>query len=89
MPRVSFTQNLRRHVDCDEITVAGSSVAEALDAVFAGSPRLRGYILNDQGAVHRHVAILVNSQAVADRTRLDVPVSEEDEILILQALSGG
>lgn len=89
MPKVCFTSNLQRHVDCPEQTVDGDTVAAALEAIFAERPRLRGYILDDQGALHRHMAILVNGVAIRDRQRLQLPVSDTDEIFIVQALSGG
>ncbi len=89
MPRVCFTQNLRRHVDCPELAVNAPTVRAALEIVFAQQPRLRGYILNDQGHLHRHMAIVVNGEALADRVRLDQPVAETDEIYVMQALSGG
>jgi molybdopterin converting factor small subunit len=44
MPRVSFTSNLRPHVECEAAQVEGATVAEALDAVFAKNPRLRVYL---------------------------------------------
>ncbi|MDQ8181265.1 MoaD/ThiS family protein [Pelagicoccus sp. SDUM812005] len=89
MPKVSFTSNLRRHVDCPEQVVAASTVAEALDAVFADHPRLKGYVLDEQGSLHRHMAILVNGQAIRERRHFDLPVASDDEIFIMQALSGG
>lgn len=89
MPRLVFTQNLKRHVDCPELTVPGATVREALDAAFADRPQLRGYILDDQGGLHRHMAIIVNGDAIADRRRLDQPVAPADEIYVMQALSGG
>lgn len=89
MPRVCFTANLQRHVACPEQVVAGDTVASALDAVFAQHPRIRNYILDEQGTVRRHMAILVNGQALRDRQRLQHPVAPSDEIHILQALSGG
>ena len=39
MPKVVFTPNLRRHVECPEATVAGTTVAEALAEVYAENPR--------------------------------------------------
>lgn len=89
VPRVCFTSNLRRHVDCPEQTVDARNVAEALEAVFAQRPKLRGYILDDQGSLHRHMVILVNGVAIRDRERLQLPVEADDEIYIVQALSGG
>ena len=46
MPRVTFTANLRRLVDCPSADVPGGTVGEALAAVFARSPTLRGYIVD-------------------------------------------
>ncbi|MBK1878664.1 MoaD/ThiS family protein [Pelagicoccus mobilis] len=89
MPRLSFTQNLRRHVTCPEMQVAGSTVKDALEHAFADSPRLRSYILDDQGGLHTHVAIMVNGEAIVDRTTLAHPLSEQDEVYVMQALSGG
>ena len=60
-----------------------------LDAVFAAHPRLRSYLLDDQGRVRQHVSIYVNADRIADRDRLSDPVSEHDEVFVFQALSGG
>ena len=62
---------------------------EALAAVFAARPALRGYVLDDQGSVRRHVAIYVNGRQLADRAALSDPVGPSDEIHVFQALSGG
>ncbi len=89
MPRVVFTPNLRRHVECPETTVVGSTVAEALAAVFAENPRLRGYVLDEQGRTRQHVMVYLNGRPIDDRLQLSDPVSEDDEIYVMQALSGG
>ncbi len=89
MARVAFTANLERHLSCPVRTVPGDSVRAVLDAVFATQPRLRSYILDDQGRVRRHVAIYVNGDRIADRNRLGDPVTEADEVFVFQALSGG
>jgi hypothetical protein len=51
MPRVVFTQNIQRHVACPPSNVAGSTVREVLDAVFATNQQARGYVLDEHGAV--------------------------------------
>ena len=53
MVKVSFTPNLARHVDTPVCDVSGETVREALDQVFSSNPRLRGYVLDDQGGVRR------------------------------------
>jgi sulfur-carrier protein len=89
MPRVVFTANLRRHVDCPEIEVTGGRVAQALQAAFTVAPRVRDYVLDEQGQLRKHVAIYVDGRRIADRERLSDAVGPESEVWVLQALSGG
>jgi molybdopterin converting factor small subunit len=89
MARISFTGHLTRHLACPDADAPGATVAEVLEAVFADNPRLRGYLLDDQGRVRKHVNIFINDEAIADRDGLSDPVAEGDEIFVFQALSGG
>src|SRR5687768_8224590 len=89
MAVVTFTSNLERHVECPTRQVAAASVGEALAEVFAENPRLRGYILDDQGRLRKHVLILVDGVLVRDRDRLTDPVTDSATICVAQALSGG
>ena len=89
MPTVSFTRALERFLEAPSAEVDGGTVGEALKAVFASKPALRGYVLDDQGALRRHVAVYVNGQLVGDRAGLSDPVGARDEIHVFQALSGG
>ncbi len=89
MPRVTFTRNLQRWIDAPVVDVPGATVREALDAVFARHPLLRGYVLDDQGAVRHHMVVFVGGEPVKDRRGLTDAVRENEEIFVLQALSGG
>ena len=89
MPKVSFTPALRRFLDSPTVSVAGATAGEALAAVFASQPTLRGYVLDDQGALRRHVNVYVRGKPVRDRARLSDPVGPNDDIYVLQALTGG
>ena len=89
MATVSFTPNLERHVECPTRSVGGDSVRVVLDAVFAEDPRLRGYALDDQGALRRHMIVFVDGQQIEDRERLSDPVRPTSEVYVMQALSGG
>jgi sulfur-carrier protein len=89
MARVVFTNNLRRHVDCPETQADGGTVREVLDAVFSANARLRGYVLDDQAALRRHMGIIVDGNSLRDRVALSDPVTPKSEIFVLQALSGG
>lgn len=89
MPTISFTPVLKRFLEAPATHVEGATVGDALAAVFASRPALRGYVLDDQGALRRHVVVYINGWPVKDRARLTDPVGSRDEIYVFQALSGG
>jgi molybdopterin converting factor small subunit len=84
-----FTRALARFHPAPSVTVEGATVGAALAATFASRPALRSYVLDDQGALRRHVSVYVNGRLVSDRTRLTDRVGPQDEIYVFQALSGG
>jgi molybdopterin synthase sulfur carrier subunit len=83
--RVAFTGNLKRHVDARSVRADGASVGAVLENVFAANPRLRSYVVDDQGRIRKHVNVYVNDA----RATLADPVGPDDEIFVFQALSGG
>jgi molybdopterin synthase sulfur carrier subunit len=86
---VVFAKAFRRHVECPDASVGGATVGEALAHYFADRPAVRGYVLDDAGAVRRHVAVFVDGDVVDDRRTLTDPVGEASTIHVFQALSGG
>lgn len=84
-----FAQAFRRHVECPTKSVPGKTVGDALGAYFEHHPQVRGYVLDDAGAVRKHVAVFVNDDLVTDRTSLADVVATDDRIHVFQALSGG
>ncbi len=89
MAKVVFTPNIQRHVACPATEADGESVGEVLAAVFRGNARVRGYVLDDQGGLRKHMTIFVDGRLVRDRTRLSDPVDATSTIYVFQALSGG
>jgi hypothetical protein len=89
MPRVCFTNNLRRHAACPDEDVAGANVREVLDGYFARHPSARGYVLDEHGALRPHVVIFVGADRATDREKLSDRVGDAAEIWVMQALSGG
>ncbi len=71
------------------MAAAGVSVREVLDAVFSANPRLETYVLDDQRELRKHMRILVNGGAIADRAKQSDAVQPDDEVWVMQALSGG
>lgn len=89
MPRISFTPNLRRHLDCPTVEAGGATLRDAMEEVFAANPRLRSYLLDEQGRLRKHVNIFIGERALADRVTLADPLGEAEEVFVFQALSGG
>jgi hypothetical protein len=89
MPRVVFTSNLQRHVACADMDVPGTTLSAALHAVFERQPRVRDYIVDEQGHVRKHVFIFIDGARLKERESLDVPLREASEIHVMQALTGG
>ena len=86
---VIFTRNLQRHVVCPPTAASGRTVGEVLEAVFSANPRARGYVLDDQGMLRKHMVVFVDGRMIEDRQKLSDPVGPAGEIYVMQALSGG
>lgn len=89
MATLVFTQQLRRFTEVPELDTSAPMLRAALDEAFALNPRLRSYILDEQGHLRRHVVVFIDGQRVHDRVKLDAPLTATSSIHVLQALSGG
>jgi len=86
---VEFAKAFRRHVECPPAVVDGATVREVLDAYFGQRPDVRSYVLDDVGAVRKHVAVFVDGDLITDRSGLSDPVAPTSKLHVFQALSGG
>lgn len=92
MPTVEMTPHLYRYFPALEnrtIQVPAGSVADVLRAVDALAPGFSDYVLDERGALRRHVIISVNDTVVVDRKTLSDRVPEGATLYIFQALTGG
>ena len=71
-----------------ELSVDGSTVGEALDAVFAEHGDLRERI-TDSGELRRFVNVYVSGEDIRFQDGLETPISDGDEVTILPAVAGG
>lgn len=72
-----------------EIRVEASTVADVVNDLEKLAPGIRYYICDEIGRLRRHVNIFVGLQMIRDRRALSDAVGTDDQVHILQALSGG
>ena len=89
MVRVEFAASLRRHVECAPQNVAAGSLRAVLDAALLAAPEMAHYVYDDQRMVRKHVAVFVNKTMLLDRQDLGQPLADGDQVLVIQALTGG
>jgi hypothetical protein len=63
MIQVTFTENLKRHVDIDAITVGDGNLESVLNAVFEHYPALKTYVVDEQYQLRQHVMLAKPSRA--------------------------
>lgn len=90
MAQVKFTPNLKRFFpDLRECEIDAATVAEIVAAVDQRWRGLGDYIIDEQGALRKHVNIFVGDELLRDKQTLSDCVSAATKIFIVQALSGG
>jgi hypothetical protein len=89
MALIEFTPQLRRFVDTPVVDTTAATLREGLDAAFAINPRLRGYILDDQGHLRPNVVIFIDGRRARDLRGLTDTLGPGSRVHVLQALSGG
>ncbi len=89
MARIEFTPQLRRFVDTPAVDTAAATLRAGLDDAFATNPRLRGYILDDQGHLRHNVVVFIDGRRARDLRGLRDPLGPGSRVHVLQALSGG
>ena len=89
MPTITFTSALQRHLPAPSAEVDGATVGDALAAIFATRPKLRGYVLDDQGALRKHVCIFADGERLTQEAALTRRIGPDSKLYVMQALSGG
>lgn len=90
MPQVKLTRHLQRFFpDLDDVVVEGDNVADVIAHLDVRYPGLASYLVDERGRLRQHVNVFIGESLIKDRHSLQDPVTDDDEIYILQALSGG
>jgi molybdopterin synthase sulfur carrier subunit len=89
MAQVHFTSWLRELVPHGPVFAEGATVGEALTALWAQEPQVRGYVLDDQGRLRKHVCIFADGARLPHAAALGHRIKPETKLYVMQALSGG
>ena len=71
------------------LDVDADSLGAALQRIFAAHPAVRGYVVDEHGAIRHHLALFVDGVALRDKRALDLALGPQSEVYVMQALSGG
>ena len=86
MPRLILTGSICERVGgLSSVEVAGDTAAAAIRALEDAYPALRGWVVDEQGMLRRHVRVFLRQGAIP----LETPVGANDELHIVAAISGG
>jgi len=72
-----------------EAEVEGTTVGEALEALYHQHTELRSRIADDGGALRRFVNVYLGGEDIRFLEGLETPISDGDELTILPAVAGG
>ena len=89
MAEIHFTSHLRNLLPEGPVAAPGMTVGEALENLVVAQPHVRGYVLDDQGRLRKHVCIFADGERLAHDRALSRPIGPDTKIYVMQALSGG
>lgn len=89
MAQVHFTSWLRQVVSDGPLQVTGATVGDALGALFSERPHVRGYVLDEQGRLRKHVCIFADGVRLPHQAALGKTIRANSTLYVMQALSGG
>jgi molybdopterin converting factor small subunit len=84
--KVCIPSPLRSYTGVPEVEAVGATVGELLADLDVRYPGIRFRMIDEQDAIRPHMRIFVNRERAVG---LDVSLAPDDEVQILQALSGG
>ena len=84
--KVHIPSALRSYTEQSEIEVNGATLAAVLADLEHAYPGIRFRMIDEQEKIRPHIRIFVNGEQVRDLLQA---LNAKDEVVIVQALSGG
>jgi molybdopterin converting factor small subunit len=84
--KVLIPSALRSYTERGETEASGATLATLLVDLERQYPGIRFRMIDEQDRIRRHIRIFVNGEQARD---LAQPLRAADEVIIVQALSGG
>ena len=84
--KILIASPLRSYTGADLVEADGASLGAVLADLDRRYPGVRFRMIDEQDHIRRHMRVFVNGEAVFDLARALGP---DDEVCIVQALSGG
>ena len=90
MAKIRFTSALKRFFPTlTESEIEGDTVRDVLNNIEKIYTGISNYLMQDDGTLRKHVNIFVEGNLIENRQTLSDKVKHNDELMIIQALSGG
>jgi molybdopterin converting factor small subunit len=84
--KVLIPSALRSYTQAAEVEARGATLAALLEDLERDYPGIRFRMIDEQDRIRRHIRVFVNGDQIFD---LASPLRATDEVIIVQALSGG
>lgn len=84
--KVLIPSSLRSYTERGTAEARGATLAAVLADLDRRYPGIRFRVVDEQDRIRRHIRIFVNGKQARD---LGLPLQATDEVIIVQALSGG
>lgn len=84
--KVIIPDVLQSYTGAREVMASGDSVAAVFDSLDEQFPGIRFRVINELCELRPHIKVFINGEKI---TSLSVKLEPDDEVFIMQALSGG
>jgi molybdopterin converting factor small subunit len=87
---VRFPPHLRRFIELPaETSAEGATIAALFDDLENQFPGVGNYLLHENGKLRQHVNLFLDGKLLVGQELSEVATVDLDELVIMQALSGG